>query len=71
MVVLSCNNPELKNFGERFEVYSEDAFIRGEISNLVYLLFPKEKKAHVYINMGKAAKACAELPVIYQVPSSI
>lgn len=41
MAVFSCNNPEVKDFSDRFAVYSEDTYIKGLTKNLVYYLFLK------------------------------
>ena len=56
IVVLSCNNPQIKSVGEKVRAYSENAFIKLNAKNLVYFLFKNVKIGHLFLDIEDAVK---------------
>lgn len=63
VAMVSCNNAEVKNFNKLVQAYSEDSFIRGYSHDIIYFLFEKGKKGHIYFKVEPEAKACAQMTV--------
>ena len=43
IALVTCNNPEVKDFSQKVQAYSENDYVRGMANDIIYFLFPKEQ----------------------------
>lgn len=66
IAMITCNNPQIKNFNSLVQPYSQNQYVKGFTENIIFLLFKKQQSGHLYFKVDPIAKACAQM-MIYNV----
>lgn len=70
IAMISCNNPEIKNFDQLVTPYSENEYVKGYTNNIIFLLFKKQQSGHLFFKIDPQAKSCAQM-AIYNVKQEL
>jgi hypothetical protein len=59
--MFKCNDPDIKDYDAEIKIYSNQAFNRTYINNVVFALFRNSGKGHVYVEASEKVQACTKM----------